>query len=238
MNYYYQILKEIDIEEFHMQDPQELPKDSANGAFELITHGGQHLSVANLPCEVNGELLFAQGNHFDTFYEILNRLFGLEVKVEKIKKGEQNFRDSIRDALKNALNGKNILGGGYHTPEISIIHYNELDFDGDTNQNIIVYLPAYVTPAQFSLLEEIAKYYEETLLEECIDIYFSITEWDPINCVTNDKLKSSPKSFKELCAFLQENNRIIDYTLPIKEHKVNYDFSLGAISHSNHIGRT
>jgi hypothetical protein len=86
--------------------------------------------------------------------------------------------------------------------------------------------------------EEIAKYYEETLLEECIDIYFSITEWDPINCVTNDKLKSSPKSFKELCAFLREDNRIIDYTLPIKEHKVNYDFSLGAISHSNHIGRT
>ena len=238
MNYYYQILKEIEIEEFHMKDPETLPADYANGAFELITHGGQHLKVANLPCEVNGELLFAQASHFETFYELLNRLFDLGVKVEKIKKGEEkDFRKKITNAMENRLNGKSILGAGYYTPEISIIHYNELDYEGDVSQRIIVYLPAYVTPAQFSMLEETAKYYEETLLDVCVEILFSITEWDPINCVINKDLEYHPKSFKELCAFLRENNRIRDYELPIEEHKVNYDFSLEKISNPNHIGK-
>lgn len=244
MNYYYQILKEIDIEEFHMQDPRELQEDYGelledfgNGAIELITHGGQHVKVSNLPCKVNEELIFAQGDHFVTFYEILNRLFGLGIKVEKIKKGDEDFRENIRSTINNALNGKSILGTGYFTPEITIIHYNELDPDGDVNQRIIVFLPAYVTPAQFSLLEKTAKYYEDTLLEVCIETLFSITEWDPINCVKNDKLKSYPKTFKELCTFLRENNRIRDYKLPIEEHIVSYDFSLGELSNSNQIGK-
>ncbi len=59
---------------------------------------------------------------------------------------------------------------------------------------------------------------------------------DPINCVMNDKLKSYPKTFKELCTFLRENNRIRDYKLPIEEHIVSYDFSLGELSNSNQIG--
>lgn len=229
---YLPVLKEVDINDFHMMNPDELTGGLSNGAIEIITHGGQHLSVSNLPIEVDGELIFAQGAHVNTFFEVVNRLFNLGVK-EKIDNKSTNFRDAVTNAVDKNPNAQGLFGIGYNSPEITIIHYNELDYEGDVSQSIIFCVPGYVTPIQFDILKKDEEYYKENLLDECVPIFFRVVGWDPIQRKEDEALEYHCDSFGKLRSFLSENKRIKDYTLPIAEHTVSFDSPLNKTNGSD-----
>ena len=218
-----QILKEVDLFDFHSADAELLPDFLDNGALEMITHDGKHIKVYNLPKIIDGTLYFAQASHDDTFFEILNRLYRLGIISEELG---VSFCEQIKALLKERgiLVNETSLNF-YNSPEICIVHYNEKE-----DQHILVFIPAYVTSAQYKELLELTYYYEKNDLASIVEIDFLITGWIPLpeKSEYDKNLELTPLSFREACNLLVNNSRIVDYSLPIEENPLQYDVPLSS----------
>ena len=203
-------------------NPYKLPQNFNNAAFEMITHNGQHIKTYNLPDFVNGNFEFGQLTHSTTFYQILNKLFSLDIPMETLSM-------SFELEVKSSLEERKIFVDSipyYSSPEICISHHNEL-----ANHSILIYIPAFITTLQYNELLKLRDYYNQFIIGVVHEfpIIFIISGWNPMKNIYKEK-PLYPKSFDEAIELLEFDHRIKDYQLPFNEYEFKYDIPLELVS--------
>ncbi len=203
------MLKELDFENFFKKEQAYLDEKELGGVGVISpTQSVQVINVAGK--NKNKELIDGLGLHFTTLLHILKDMFNIEYNDKIIGYDVVLYR-KICEKIPNAEH--NLITIRYIINKPSIEDATVYSFAG-------ISIPKYINPYQLEELETI-----NDILKN-LNVYTEVemTEYNPINFSKEDThrvfFENEENELDKAIDFLKNNNRVIEYNLPVEEHIV------------------